>query len=284
MVSSQRTEDNSGTPSASGVPGTASSLPRPTSRPGSGAGRVSRTTENIAYQSSRMVKKTRLPAGAIRKLSLAVLVDQALTWQRTKTGYDRVLAPPSAEKLKVIRELVAGVAGFNAERGDQLVVETLPFETTLLLEPPPLPAPPEAPRRPEGFTLTWPPLWNRTTQMAAAAVVLLLVGGIAGLALRSRRRKQAAPRARVPVELPGHETAPPGLEPGLTPEAQLESQLAEREALQQKMEAQTLNNLRLAPVITKAAEVLAKHLREKVSKEPEVSAQILRTWIHEDDD
>jgi len=283
MVTSQRTEDNSGVSAASGVPGTASSLPRPTSRPGSGAGRVSRTTENIAYQSSRTVKKTRLPAGAIRKLSLAVLVDQALTWQRTKTGYDRVLVPPSVEKLKVIRELVAGVAGFNAERGDQLVVETLPFETTLLLEPPALPASPEAPRRPEGFTFAWPPLWNRTTQMAAAAAALLLVGGIAGLALRSRRRMGAAPRATTPVELPGRETAPPGLEPGLSPEAQLESQLAEREALQQKMEAQTLNNLRLAPVITKAAEVLAKHLREKVSKEPEVSAQILRTWIHEDD-
>ena len=281
MVTSQRTEDNSGMPAANGVPGTASSLPRPTSRPGSGTGRVSRTTENIAYQSSRTVKKTRLPAGAVRKLSLAVLVDQAVTWQRTKTGYDRVLVPPSAEKLKVIRELVAGVAGFNAERGDQLVVETLPFETTLLLEPPPLPAPPPAPQRPEGFT--WPPLWNRTAQMAAAAAALLLVGGIAGLAVRSRRHKSPQ-RPGLPPELSGQEAAPAGLEPALTAEAQLESKLAERAALQQKMEAQTLNTLRLAPVITKAAEVLAKHLREKVTKEPEMSAQILRTWIHEDDD
>jgi len=281
MVSSQRTEDNSGTPGASGVPGTASSLPRPTSRPGSGAGRISRTTENIAYQSSRMVKKTRLPAGSIRKLSLAVLVDQALTWQRTKTGYDRVMVPPSPEKLKVIRELVAGVAGFNSERGDQLVVETLPFEATLLLEPPALPAPPPLPQRPQRFT--WPPLWNRTTQMVAAGVALLLVGGIAGLAVR-RRKSKSSPNPALPTELAGPEGAPPGLEAGPTAEAQLESKLAEREALQQKLEAQTLNNLKLAPVITKAAEVLAKHLREKVTKEPEMSAQILRTWIHEDDD
>jgi flagellar M-ring protein FliF len=281
MVSSQRTEDNSGTPGASGVPGTASSLPRPTSRPGSGAGRISRTTENIAYQSSRTVKKTRLPAGSIRKLSLAVLVDQALTWQRTRTGYDRVLVPPSPEKLKVIRELVAGVAGFNAERGDQLVVETLPFEATLLLEPPALPAPPPLPQRPQGFT--WPPLWNRTTQMVAAAVALLLVGGIGGLVVR-RRKSKFSPNPALPTELAGHEGTPPSLEAGPTAEAQLESKLAEREALQQKLEAQTLNNLKLAPVITKAAEVLAKHLREKVTKEPEMSAQILRTWIHEDDD
>ena len=36
-------------------------------------------------------------------------------------------------------------------------------------------------------------------------------------------------------------------------------------------------------MITKKAEVLAKHLREKIAKEPEVSAQILRTWIREEE-
>jgi len=44
-----------------------------------------------------------------------------------------------------------------------------------------------------------------------------------------------------------------------------------------------LSSLKLAPVITKKAEVLAKHLREKITKEPEVSAQILRTWIREEE-
>ena len=44
-----------------------------------------------------------------------------------------------------------------------------------------------------------------------------------------------------------------------------------------------MNSLKLAPVITKTAEVLAKHLREKIAKEPEVSAQILRTWIREEE-
>ena len=49
------------------------------------------------------------------------------------------------------------------------------------------------------------------------------------------------------------------------------------------MDAQALNALKLAPVITKTAEVLAKHLREKITKEPEMSAQILRTWIREEE-
>ena len=82
-----------------------------------------------------------MPAGSVRKMSLAVLVDQELTWQPDKKGYQRVLQPPSPEKLKIIRDLVAGVTGFSPERGDQLVIETLPFESTLTIEPPAPPGP-----------------------------------------------------------------------------------------------------------------------------------------------
>ena len=53
MVTSQRTEDSTGAATANGVPGTASTLPRPTSRPNGGNNKTSRTTENITYQSSR---------------------------------------------------------------------------------------------------------------------------------------------------------------------------------------------------------------------------------------
>jgi flagellar biosynthesis/type III secretory pathway M-ring protein FliF/YscJ len=67
-------------------------------------------------------------------------------------------------------------------------------------------------------------------------------------------------------------------------EQKLESKLAERDAAQQEMEAQALHALTIAPVITKTAEILAKHLREKIKTEPEVSAQVLRAWIHEKED
>ena len=67
-------------------------------------------------------------------------------------------------------------------------------------------------------------------------------------------------------------------------ESQIESQLAERDALQAKADAQALSCLKLAPVITKKAEVFAKHLRDKINKEPEVSVQILRTWIRDEEE
>lgn len=284
MVSSQRTEDSTGSGSANGVPGTASTLPRPTSRPGSGSNRVSRVTENITYQSSRSVKKTRMPAGAVRKMSLAVLVDQTVTWERDKNAFRRVLVPPPPEKLKIIRDLVAGITGFSAERGDQLVIETLPFETTLLLEPPQPPGAP-GPVKPAP-----PPAWGfkldrNTLLMAGGALAAFIVLGFGAFKLLRGRARAGSVEATSPAALPAPEgsASVAGGSKGPAIEQQIESKLAEREALQQKMDAQALNALKLAPVITKKAEVFAKHLREKIKTEPDVSAQVLRSWIREED-
>ncbi len=285
MLSSQRSEDSSGSAFAGGVPGTASSLPRPTSRPANGAGRNTRVSENITYQASRTVKKTRLPAGTVRRMSLAVLVDHELSWQKDKAGYQRVLVPPSADKLKVVRDLVTGVTGFNADRGDQITIESLPFETTLTLEPPQIQAP-AAPARPTGpFGL---PVDRKTLPVAAGAALGLVILGFTG-ALLLRGRGRASPgEVALQQALPaapesGEPTTPSLTAAGSNVERQIESKLAERDAMQQKLEAQALNALNVTPVITKTAEVLAKHLREKIKHEPETPAQVLRTWIREED-
>jgi len=282
MVSSQRTEDSSGTASANGVPGTASTLPRPTSRPGGSTGKLSRMTENITYQSSRTVKKTRLPGGVVRKMSLAVLVDQEVKWEKDKSGFQRLLIPPTPEKLKIIHDLVAGVTGFTAERGDQLVIETLPFETTLLLEPPQSSgANPPAGTQHTQFGLPFP-MDRKMLTIGGALAGLLLLGAVV-LILR-RRKKSKAASVTGPLELPA-----PGQSGTLVAQAsakldsQMESQLAERDALQKQMESQAISSLKLAPVITKKAEVFAKHLREKISSEPESAARVLRSWIREED-
>jgi flagellar M-ring protein FliF len=283
MVSSQRTEDSSGGASANGVPGTPSTLPRPTSRPGGANGKTSRVTENTVYQSTRTVKKTRQPAGALKKMSLAVLVDQEVKWEKDKSGFQRVLVPPSPEKLKIIHDLVAGVTGFSAERGDQLVIETLPFETTLLLEAPQQPG---ATGTQKPAPTSGVPQLDRKTLLTgggalAGVIVLLFVGAM----FLRRRKNSKAPLVTGPVELPA-----PAARRGTTAalasggvEGELESQLVEHEALQQKMDAKALASLKLTPVITKKAEVFAKHLREKVTSEPELSAQVLRSWIREEE-
>jgi flagellar M-ring protein FliF len=278
MVSSQRTEDSTGPASSAGVPGTSSTLPRPTSRPGAGASRVSRVTESIAYQTSRTVKKSRAPAGELRKMSLAVLVDQTVSWEKAGATFRRVLTPPTPEKLKVIHDLVAGVTGFNAERGDQLIVETLPFENTLLTEPPDATVPGAAPgaKPVVPFGLDRKTVW--TGGAAAGVLVLILAAAL------MRRRTAPAMEASAPAALPAAPGAAPAQisQPASQLEQQLEAKLAEREAQQQKLDAQALNALKLAPAITKTSEVLAKHLREKVKEEPDLSAHVLQSWIRED--
>lgn len=274
VLSSQKTEDNVGAGSANGVPGTASNLPRPTSRPGTGSGQSSRVTENVTYQPSRTVKKMRLPAGSVRKMSVAVLLDQNVTWEKDKNGFRRVLVPPTAEKMKVIHDLVAGVTGFNAQRGDQLIVETQPFETTLLLEPPgargAAPSKPAAPGNPQ-----W--LNQRNLLIGGGALVGLVVIAIL-VGLLSRRGPKHAPAVSAPAEL----AAPP--KPAMSAaEQQFEARLAEHEALEREAEVKALSALRLAPVITKTAEVMAKHIRENVKEKPEISTQALRSWIREEE-
>ena len=272
MVTSQRTEDNTGAAVSSGVPGTASALPRPTSRPNGGSNKTTRTTENISYQSSRTVKKTHLPAGVLRKMSLAVLVDQDVTWEKDKTAFQRVLVPPTPEKLKVIRDLVAGITGFSPDRGDQLVIETLPFENTLLLEPP---LPPNAgiPGKPGAPVAGLPLTLDRKTLLMGGGALggLLLLGIVVSLFRRKGRRASGGSSVSTPASLPAAASASSAAlaAPGQV-ENQMESQLAERDALQAKADAQALSSLKLAPVITKKAEVFAKHLRDKIAKEPEI--------------
>ncbi|MEO8129297.1 MAG: flagellar basal-body MS-ring/collar protein FliF, partial [Bryobacteraceae bacterium] len=78
MVTAQKTEDTAGGSTSNGVPGTSSNLPRPTSRPGAAGLATSRKTENISYQSSRMVKRLHLPQGNLKRMSVSILVDQAI--------------------------------------------------------------------------------------------------------------------------------------------------------------------------------------------------------------
>ena len=133
ITSSQKTEEGSvAKPDASGVPGTQSNLPRPPVRPASqGGGGLARRTENMAYETSRTVRRLKLPQGIIKRMSISVLVDQNLRWEMVGKGSaarpKRIIEPPSPERMKSIQSVIAAATGFNATRGDQLNVETLPF-------------------------------------------------------------------------------------------------------------------------------------------------------------
>jgi flagellar M-ring protein FliF len=269
MLASQKTEDSTGGLSTAGVPGTASNLPRAAAPSTTGRGGVSRRTENVTYQSSRVVKRTRRPQGVVNRISVALLVDQDVAWEGEPPAVRRVLAPPSPEKLKAVRDLVAGVVGFVAERGDQIVVESLPFEATLRAAPPPAEAPPAPTAAPP--TVPWPPEPKLLVMGGAAAAILLALLAAAWM-LGRRRKKKAAPPS-----LPG--ALPPG-DPDAAFEERIEHQLADQDATRQRLEEEVLKSLKAPETGTKKTEALAKHLRESIAKDANPSVMVLRGWLN----
>jgi flagellar M-ring protein FliF len=269
MVSSQKTEDISGGTIAAGLPGTASNLPRPRSNPTSGSNGVTRRSENITYQSSHTVRHVRIPQGAIKRLSVALLIDSDVRQEGSGAKAKRIVQPPSPEKLKTIHDLVAGVIGFSAERGDQLVVETLPFELT---------------QNPEPLSLgsnAVPPAAAHTWIEDALKSKYFVVGVGVGLGIfvvllfvifRLMKRANAGGGVEMPAQLPAATGSSENLQ------KQIENQLAEQAALRQKQEAEALSALKLPPV-TKKTEVLTKHIAEQAKKDSASMAHVLRAWM-----
>jgi flagellar M-ring protein FliF len=265
MVTSMKTDETSGAAGAAGVPGTASNLPRPTSRPAGSQGGLSRTTENTTYQSSRMVRRTRLPQGTVKRMSVAVLVDHDVKWAKTGAVMRRSVEAPPAEKLKVIQGLVAGVIGLNKERGDQLIVESLPFESTLNREEPASPPP-----GPSSQPQTWIDQLKgqKPLYLGAAGGVLLLLVVSAAIWL-SRRKRRPAPGVGSTAELAPGETPEGATPPGRQAERRIGGS------------APGYPELPSAP--PGKADILAARLRDAVKREPEASAQVFKTWLAEDE-
>jgi flagellar M-ring protein FliF len=273
MVTSQRTEDGPALASAAGVPGTASNLPRPTSRPSTGASNYARHTENISYQTSRLVKHTKLPQGALKKLSLSILVDHSLRWD----GLRRVIEAPSAEKLKVIHDLVAAATGLDPGRGDQLVVNAFPFESTLNAEP--VTAAPAAPPASNAV-----PQWLQKLMalknfamiagIGAAAMLVLVVGFLVMLSRMRKKKRVLAEQAAAALA-----AAKPKNTVG-DAQKDLEARMAGQVGEQARKDAEAMLQLKLPEVQTKKTEVIKKHIAAEAKKDPTAMAQVVRTWLN----
>ena len=262
MVTSQKTEDVS-SPShmAAGIPGTASNLPDPAPAPVAVGGGSSRKTESVNYQSSRTVKRTVLPQGGIKRLSVSVLIDHEVHFEGTGAQAKRVLTPPTPERLKVIHDLSAAAVGLNTERGDQMIVESLPFESTINLEPPG--AGPEAPAAPLS------PLEqlkkNPKMLYGAGGGAVVLLAGIGFLIFKMMKKSPAAAPARTTDSLP------PTAE-GATP----------RVAAADTWAPSSLGAGSLPALAPPRIEVLTNQIRESAQRDGEVCAGVLRGWLREE--
>jgi flagellar M-ring protein FliF len=276
MTTSQRTEDGPALTSSSGVPGIASNLPHPTSKPSTGVSNYARHTENISYQTSRLVKHTRLPQGGVKKLSLSILVDHTLRWD----GLRRIVEPPSVEKLKVIHDLVAAATGLDTTRGDQLVVDAFPFESTLTAEP--------STSLPSVTVVASPlPLWLQKLMgqknfaiiagVGAGAMLVLIVGFVMVLSKMNKKKRVAAEAAAAIEAAKAAANAGPSV---LDAQKNLEARMAGQVGEQARKDAEAMLQLKLPDVQTKKTEVIKKHIAAEAKKDPTAMAQVVRTWLN----
>jgi flagellar M-ring protein FliF len=127
----QHSEENTGTGATNGgVPGTSSNVP--TAKAGAAIatkdlGQSSRT-DNNTYGVNRTTRHVIEPAGSIRRITAAVLVDDVTERKQVGGKWIEQHHKRAPEDLKLISDLAQAAIGFNSTRGDVISVENLAFE------------------------------------------------------------------------------------------------------------------------------------------------------------
>lgn len=243
-LSMQRSEQTAGQAPASGIPGTASNMPnaKPPLYPAVAPSTQDSKEESDTYGVSKTERHTIQPAGRVRRLTAAVLINYRPVTQGRKT----VWQPRTSAEMQEITQLVENAIGFDAARGDQVSVQQLAFEDNGAL-----PAPSMVDRA-LGIASESEPLLRFGTVLIGILIFFFLVARPALRSLAAGPRP-APQRGAAAAALPGSPAAPPQRE--ITP--------AHLEAEQRKLRAQSV----------------FEQVAESVKREPAQSTRLLESWI-----
>ncbi|XQA67005.1 flagellar basal-body MS-ring/collar protein FliF [Xanthomonas sacchari] len=175
-----------GQPGATGAPPTAGTAGTQQAAAATPTESSKSATRN--YELDRTLQHTRQPAGRIKRVSVAVLVDHVMRPGAKGKMTEQAL---SAAELTRIEGLVKQAVGFNAERGDTVSVMNAPFVRQA----------PEAADKPGWWED--PRVMNVARLVLGAAVVLALLFGVLRPALR--QIAGPAPAASVGHDRDGNE-------------------------------------------------------------------------------
>ncbi len=168
----------------------ASNLPDGDARIGAGGGSSNRTEnrELVNYEISEIQRERRKEAGAVKRISVAVLVDgvRTVAADGTETWEAR-----SEEEIDVLRQLVQSAVGYDEGRGDVVTVKSLQF--TEIDE--------------AGEMVARPSLLDRILdhmpQLIQAAILALVIILVAMFVIRPMFRRDPDAWGRATVALPG---------------------------------------------------------------------------------
>jgi len=251
--SEQVQEDNRvGANGASGVPGALANQP-----PGGGvAPEVAVSEEGVAtttqqagsshksstrnFELDRTISHTRLAPGSVRRLSVAVLVDERHTLD---TEGNVVSTPLTEGEMTRINALVMDAIGFNTARGDSLNIVNAPFVVPVSAEPLPELA---------IWQQAW--VWDVAKQGLGALLVLFLVFGVIRPAFKDMNK--------VPVTEAGQTGAD-----GMTPQ----------QALAAGGGAST-DDITKITTGSETMEAQMDNVRSLVQQDPALVAQVVKNW------
>jgi len=122
----ETTEVTESTTGGSSAVSVSSNLPDGDAAGGQGA-RTERTEtkETIKYDMSELTRQREKMPGAVRRMSVAVFVNQ-IAEAAAEEGGEAVLR--SDQEIAALRDLVAMASGYSEARGDTLTIQTLPFQ------------------------------------------------------------------------------------------------------------------------------------------------------------
>ncbi|MBU2571839.1 MAG: flagellar M-ring protein FliF [Gammaproteobacteria bacterium] len=276
---SEQTQENLSSMGAiQGVPGALTNQPPPAGiapevaagegaeTPAESSGSSSKSaTRN--YELDKTITHTRLASGVLKRLSVAVVVDN-----RSVVREDGSIAsePYPQEDIVRLSNLVRQAVGFDSSRGDQVTVSNVAFKVSDEFE-----ALPDAP--------LWEQAWiiDALKQLAAAVVILFLIFGVLkptmqGLIGRTEEERKAAALALAKAEAEAMGGAVAFDEKGV-PYA-VPADEAARQQLGMSSETEDLLLLEAPQSYEKRLE----YVQKLVDEDPQLVAQILKNWAKQD--
>jgi len=243
----QHSEETTG-PSASngGVPGTSSNVPA--AKAGAAAAATkdagqSSKTDNNTYGVNRTTRHVIEPAGSIRRITAAVLVDDVTERKQVNSKWVELHHKREPEDLKLISDLAQAAIGFNSVRGDVISVQNLAFEHADAEDVAPATMAEKARKD-----------LNDYSSEVRYGVLLVLFLIVYLLMIRPIQKRVLAVSNALPAPIHTDQLS----EPGLVAIADSPAILAQRSML------------------------LKKQLAEYVRTEPESSVTAVRTWLQEE--
>jgi len=250
-VSAQRSEEQVGGVLAGGVPGTSSNVPGGAAPPktvtvSSDGTQVSKT-ESSTFAVNKVVRHTLQPAGRIRRITAALLVDDAIEVKQANGKREEVRRKRTPEELKQIEELAKAAIGIDGTRGDTVSVQNIAFDQL----------PQETPVKPTVIQKVRVTLNDWSSYVRYAALLVLFLFAYM-LLLRPIKKQLLTTFRELPATISASKMPMAGVE--LSP-------------------GQDSGNL---PPGQQRAVMLKKQLMQKVNAEPAAASKLIQAWIHEE--